>query len=345
MTLPKRTALFPALVALVALVGVATLVAALIYGYLRMSKERTADAEGDKPVVAESRVEHRTNGEVVVNLDLSAQKLIGLQTTAMTAATQALAVKAYGRVLELAPLLVLVSDTASARAALEATSMEYQRLKGLFAQGQNASAKALESAQAAMKHDQIALQGAETQLMATWGKSVANETNLAAFVESLAKLECVLVRLDLPAGDSLPEGPVGARLLVPGTSEALEARFLGRATTTDPQVQGAGFLFVATNAAARLAPGLALTGFLELPGVPLHGVVVPNAAIVRAADRAWVYVQTGDTTFQRRELALDRPVAEGWFVTKDLAPNDRLVVTGAQTLLSEERKTQIKIGD
>lgn len=110
-------------------------------------------------------------------------------------------------------------------------------------------------------------------------------------------------------------------------------------------MQGEGFLFTATNAAGRLAPGLALTGFLQLPGAPLRGVVVPNAAIVRAAERAWVYVQTGDTAFQRRELALDQPVGEGWFVTGGLAPKDRLVVTGAQTLLSEERKTQIKVGD
>jgi hypothetical protein len=335
----KRFALFSALVAVAVMLG------ALIYGCRRTSKERTAEAEGEKPVVAESRVEHRTNGEVVVRLDLGTQRLIGLQTAVLEQATQALTVKAYGRVLEAAPLIGLASDTALARAALEASSKEYQRLKALFAQGQIASAKALESAQAAMQHDQIAFQAAEAQLVAAWGKSVADEPDLAALVKSLARLERVLVRLDLAAGDSLPETPVGARLVLPGTSAPLEARFLGPATTTDPQMQGAGFLFVATNAAARLAPGLALTGFLQLPGVPLHGVVVPHAVIVRAAERAWVYVQTGDTTFQRRELALDQPVREGWFVTKDLAPNDRLVVTGAQTLLSEERKTQIKVGD
>ena len=342
MMLTKRTALVPALVVLVA---AAAVLAALVYGYLRMSKDRTAYTESDKPVVVESRVEHRTNGEVVVNLDLSTQRLIGLQTAALEIATQALEVKAYGRVLEPAPLLALASDTASARAALAASSKEYQRLNGLFAQGQNASAKALESAQAAMQHDQIALQAAGAQIVAAWGRSVAEKPDLAAFLGSMARLECVLVRLDLPAGDSPPETPVGARLVLPGTSAPLEARFLGRATTTDPQMQGEGFLFTATNAAGRLAPGLALTGFLQLPGAPLRGVVVPKAAIVRAAERAWVYVQTGDTAFQRRELALDRPVGEGWFVTGGLAPKDRLVVTGAQTLLSEERKTQIKVGD
>src|ERR1035437_6840178 len=131
MILPKRTAPFLALVALVAMI------AALVYGYLRMSKKRIAEAEGDKTVVAESRVEHRTNGEVVVNLDLSTQRLIGLQTAALEIAMQALEVKAYGRVLEPAPLLALASDTASARAALAASSKEYQRLNSLFARGQN----------------------------------------------------------------------------------------------------------------------------------------------------------------------------------------------------------------
>jgi len=339
MMLPRRAVLLSALIA------VAAIAAALIGGYLRMSKEQTAQAEGDKPVAAESRVEHGTNGEAVVSLDLSTQRLIGLQTAPLEAATQTPAAKAYGRVLEPAPLLALESDTASARAALEASNKEYQRLKTLFAQDQNASAKALESARASMQHDQITLQAAEAQLVAAWGKAIADQPNPGAFLESLAKLECVLIRLDLPAGHSPPEAPVGARLVLPGTSAPLEARFLGRATTSDPQVQGAGFLLLATNAAGGLVPGLALTGYLLLPGAPLHGVVVPNTAIVRAAERAWVYVQTGDTTFQRRELVLDRPVAEGWFVTSSLAPRDRLVVTGAQTLLSEERKTQIKVGD
>ena len=335
----KRIALFSALVAF------AVVLAAVVYGYLRMRKERTGDGESDKPIVAKSRVEHGTNGEAVVNLDLDTQRLIGLQTAALEAATQSPAVKAYGRVLDPSPLLALASDIAMDRATLAASSKEYQRLKTLFAQGQNASAKALESAQAAMQHDQIGLQTAEAQLVTAWGKSIVEQPDLAAFVESLAKLECVLVRLDLPAGDSLSEAPVGAQLVLPGTNAPLEARFLGRATTTDPQVQGAGFLFVATNAAARLVPGLALIGFLQLPGAPLHGVLVPNAAIVRAAERAWVYVQTGDTKFERREVALDQPVAGGWFVTRGLAPADRLVVTGAQPLLSEERKTQIKVGD
>ena len=147
-----------------------------------------------------------------------------------------------------------------------------------------------------MKHDQGALDTAEAQLVAASGKAVLDEP--ADFFQSLARQENVLVRLDLPAGESLAETPTAAQLSLPGTAQPVAADFLGRAAATDPQVQGAGFLFVVTNAPAALTPGLALTGFLQLPGEPLHGVVVPDAAVVRSDERAWIYVQTGDTDFR-----------------------------------------------
>jgi hypothetical protein len=39
---------------------------------------------------------------------------------------------------------------------------------------------------------------------------------------------------------------------------------------------------------------------------------------------------------------LDHPADGGWFVTKDVTTNDYVVVTGAQTLLSEELKASLK---
>ncbi len=321
-------------------------IGALIYGYAQTSKERISDEEGDQAITAASRVEHETNGETVVNLNLSAQKLAGLQTTMLAPATRASEVKAYGRVLDPTLLVALLSDVGSARAESEASSKEYQRLKTLFAQSRNTSAKALETAEAAMKRDQIAVNSAEARLVTAWGAGVASQPDLPAFVQSLVKLKTVLVRLDVPSGESLLQTPTGALLMVPGTNPPVAARLLGRASTTDPQVQGEGFLLVVTNASSTLmTPGLAVTGDLQLPGEAWRGVIVPDSAVVRSAEHAWVYLQTSDTTFARREIDLNRQVAEGWFVTNSIAPGDRLVVIGAQTLLSEERKTQIKLED
>jgi hypothetical protein len=330
---------------IVAILAAAAVVAALVFSYLQTSKERDKEAAGEKPVTAESKVERAANGQTVVNLDPGAQKLIGLETTPLKAATLAPEIMGYGRVLDPAQLLNLSSGVASARAALEASNKEYQRMKALFTQGENASVRAVETAEAVMTRDQIALKTAEAQLVSGWGKAIVEQPDLPGFVRALASLDTVLVRIDLPAGELAKEMPKGARLVLPGAKQVVEAQLLGRTTTTDLQIQGEGFLCLATNASGRLSPGLAITGFLQLPGEPLRGVVVPEAAVVRTAERAWAYVQTGDASFTRREINLARPVADGWFATTGASPNDRIVTVGAQTLLSEERKSEIKIGD
>lgn len=323
-------------------IAVVVAIAALIFGYVQMSRERAADEAADLPIIAASRVQTGANGETVITLDAKTQQLIGLQTATLLAATLPPEIKAYGRVLDSATLVSLQNDAVAAQAALQASQPEYERLKKLNAQD-NASAHALETAEAQMKHDQGALDTAEAQLVAASGKAVLDEP--AGFFQSLVRQENVLVRLDLPAGEMPAELPVAAQLTMPGTAQAVAADFLGRAAATDPQVQGAGFIFLVTNAPAALTPGLAMTGFLQLPGEPANGVMVPDAAVVHSDGRAWIYVQTAHAAFTRRELALDHPATGGWFVTNDFAPGNKVVVTAAQTLLSEEHKTEIRMGD
>ena len=98
-------------------------------------------------------------------------------------------IRCYGRVLDSSPLVGLLSGLATARASLDASGKEYQRVKALFDQGKNASERALQAAEAAMKHDQIALQTSEARLLAAWGRSVAGQAELPAFVQSLSTLQ------------------------------------------------------------------------------------------------------------------------------------------------------------
>jgi hypothetical protein len=317
-------------------------IVALILGYTQISRERAADEAADQPVTAASRVGTLANGETVITLDVRAQQLVGLQTATLAAGTLPPEIKAFGRVLDSAALVSLHNEVVAAQAALRASEPEYQRLKELSAQD-NASARALDAAEAQMKHDQGALETAESQLASTTCRAVLAEP--AEFFQSLAEQKIILVRLDLPAGETAGELPVGAQLAIPGTGQPVAADFLGRAAATDPQVQGLGFIFVVTNAPPALTPGLSITGFLQLTGEPVSGVMVPDTAVVYSEGRAWIYVQTADTTFVRRELSPDHLTAGGWFATNGVAPGDKIVTTGAQTLLSEEHKTEIKLQD
>jgi multidrug efflux pump subunit AcrA (membrane-fusion protein) len=72
---------------------------------------------------------------------------------------------------------------------------------------------------------------------------------------------------------------------------------------------------------------------------------MPRAAIVRLHGQAWAYVQTDEQTFIRRQVPLDQPAEGGWFIPGGFEPGERVVVGGAQVLLSEELKSQIHVGD
>jgi hypothetical protein len=180
--------------------------------------------------------------------------------------------------------------------------------------------------------------------MSGWGAALAERPDLAVLVRSLAALESALLRLDLPAGEVLDAPPSGARIVAASSGNtSVWAQLLGPAPNADPQMQGQGFLFLMKTSSLRLVPGMAVGGYLQLQREPLDGFTIPDSAVVRHSGRGWVYVQTGADTFERREIALDHRTADGWFVSAGVAANERVVVQGAQALLSEEQKYRIKM--
>jgi hypothetical protein len=146
----------------------------------------------------------------------------------------------------------------------------------------------------------------------------------------------------LPAGEILNAPLVGARIVL-ASAEVNPAQLLGLAPSVDPRVQGQGFLFLAQSGSLRLVPGMAVTGYLQSASESENGFVVPDSAVVRHHGQGWVYVQTGADRFTRRRISLDHSTEHGWFVSVGVAADSRIVVVGAQALLSEEQKYQIKM--
>jgi hypothetical protein len=286
----------------------------------------------------ESRVQHGTNGEVFLQLDKAAQERAGLKTAILEAAQLQPELKAFGRVLDPASLAAGMTDGATARAQLNGSSKELERLKILHGQNQNISTRALEAAEAIVKRDQIAVEAVQIRLVSTWGSALAKRADLDALVRSLVTQESALVRIDVPASEKLGGAPTGARVSLLSAPEApLPADFLGPAVSADAQTLGRGFLFlVKGNSLAANAPLLA---WLSLPGEMANGVIVPRDAIVRHDGEAFIYVQTGADAFARSKIQLEHPLDKGWF-TDELKRGMKVVVSGAQQLLSEELKSQ-----
>lgn len=198
---------------------------------------------------------------------------------------------------------------------------------------------------ASVAHDGLRLElqsgGQVVEVLAHPGESVESGQPILRVV----RFDRLLARVDVPAGEPVTPG-IAAAIIMPLGEDGhpIRGERIGFAGAVDPKTQGQPFLFRLLNPSLTLRPGLSVTAYLETPGAARRGIIVPASSVVRQSGSTWVYVQKSDELFARREVVLEEPVGQGWFSTS-LSPGDRVVTTGAQTLLSEEFKSKIQVGE
>lgn len=100
------------------------------------------------------------------------------------------------------------------------------------------------------------------------------------------------------------------------------------------------FIYVAPLQTPAVHPGMIL--FVHLPVEPQEkGVFVPGSAVVLWQGKSWVYKEKEPGRFIRSEISTSVPVEDGWFVSKGLSAKEKIVVKGAQLILSQEFHSQI----
>lgn len=261
------------------------------------------------------------------------------------------------------------ADAESGRSALAAAQAALSRAKTLNADDKNVSDRVVQEAEAKVAAEQARVAAADrsigliepsltsmssaavpleldrggqvVEVLVHPGESI--ETGQA--IVRVTRFDRLLARVDVPAGE-VAGGDITVANIVPlgHESRTIRGERISLAAAVDPKTQGQPFLFRVADPSFTLRPGLSVTAYLEIPGAPRKGVVVPRAAVVRQSGKTWVYVQTTADQFARREVNLEDPTSEGWF-TRSLSPADRVASTGAQTLLSEEFKSQIQVGE
>ena len=322
--------------AILILLAVAAVIGGLIFA--KRANDKTAAPDSSAEAAAPSDHVQAAANTVVLNEET--QRRIGLSTGRLTLTNFNREMKGYGRVLDPGPLAALANDLASAQIAATGSRQEFDRLKVL---GENASVKALQIAEGTLRRDEFAVRGVENKLKSGWGNALAAQENLSEFLKPFVAGQKILVRLFLPASETLPSNPASATLTSLAGAKPLQAVFLEALPQLDEQTQGQGFLFVA-DGRSDFRPGAAVTGTMPVTGEARTGVVVPHSAVVRHEAKAWVYLKTNEDHFVRREVSLEIPAASGWFVP-DLGTNNEVVLRGAQILLSEEGKDRNQSGD
>jgi len=292
-------------------------------------------------------------GQIIVKVNTAEQAQNGIVTSSLQLTTHQQKLRAPAVVLSAQALNELRNSYVAASASLDRalTSLRvsrpaYQRLNALYQDQQNSSLSAMQAAEGAMRTDEINVKAAQDSLSLLesgvrqqWGSVIANWllTNPTAF-QRLIRQEDLLLQVT-PSSDLRPLAPRAVRVQA-DDGKISWARFVSPLPRLDPRIQAPSYLYI-TRANSDLTPGMNLIVLLP-QGAPVRGALIPASAIVWWEGKAWAYVQTAPSTFIQREVPTDMAVRGGWFAAKGFSPEEKVVTTGAQQLLSEELSSQVQ---
>jgi hypothetical protein len=313
-----------------------------------------ADEDDDGDSVAH-RIQ-KVNGAPAVRLTAEEQRYSGIRTEPLERITYWAEEQVYGEVVDIQPLLRLRGQYAEAQAQrqmaqarLQVSAQEYERLRGLNAQGNVISTSRMREAQSRWRINQAQLAAAETrarniraQAVQAWGTELVAQAlgDNSELMERLVSRETVLLRITLAPDESLPQATRFAFVERNGERRrAREARLISPAPRTDLVSQGETYFY--QTAADGLRTGMRVAAWIPENKAPSMGVLVPAIAAVWYGGQPWVYVQVGDELFARRALRDDNEIAGGWLARDGFSAGEPVVVAGGQMLLSEEFRWQI----
>jgi hypothetical protein len=323
----------------------------LIRGFFSGRTDIAAEEQGDAPTEGPSGIATHS-GSTTLSFPADAQRANRIAVTSLSPERRTIQVQANGVVIDLQPILGLESnyntammELAKARAGARASSAEFQRLQQLNLDGQNASEKAVEAARASSESDAATEQNA-AQALALLKSSIALRwgTTLSRWVENGSPhLNDLLAQrkllLQVTAAQAALRSAARATVDLPNGNHA-SAELLSTLPQVDPRLQMPSYLYL-VDAHAGIVPGMNLSVFLPT-GPAVDGLVIPTNAVVWWQGKAWCYVEETPGKFTRKEVPTDSPVSNGWFAAEGFAPGTKVVTSGAQTLLSEEFRSQIQ---
>ncbi len=297
------------------------------------------------------------NGAPTITLSVASQRQSGITTTTLSGTAHQSGVNSFGAVVSIDTLvemrtryLAALADANVVRASIANSRQEFQRLQQLNRDNRNVSDRAVAVAEAAMKSDEARLAAAETAaasirdaMRQQWGEVLTKRATQSGS-ESLQRLlhyEEVLVQVTLPFNTPTPNAGTPLMIVPTGSQDKpIAASYVSPSPLTDTTIQGKTFFY--TAAANNLRAGMRVTVRLPAQDKATPGVIVPHTAVVWFGNKAWAYHKAGEDKFVRTQVSTEVESGEGWFNAAGLKAGDEVVTSGAQLLLSEEFKYQIK---
>ena len=305
---------------------------ALIFAYRKGKEERQNEVQREEPVIAPSRVATGEQG-VVVKLDSVEAGKLGLVLEVARPVSVAPVVQLNGVVVPDSARIAFLRAPVAGR--LEAASSAAWPELGSRVIAGDVIAQVSDARPLTVPRS-----GIVTQVGARPGEIVQAGQVLLA----ISDLSQPLARIAWT--DDAPARPPARLVMQPlDRSRSVAAHLVGPAFDVDPVTQRPAFNYRLAGSWPGLAVGLPVTASVPI-GAPLAGAAaIPASATVQWEGLLWAYVERAPGQFSRVRIPTTTPLPEGWAVRGGVLPGDRLVTVGAEQLLSEEFRAQVKVGD
>jgi hypothetical protein len=291
------------------------------------------DAEASQPGAKES-------GEGV-SLTAEQVKKMGITTQSAKSMDYRDEIAGYGVIIPHDTIATAVAELSSAQAAQEQSRAAAARAQRLAGTPGAMSADAMETAARQIATDTGAAVLAQRRLSSVVGSGLPAGLAAGSQLQELASGDVKLLRVTFPLGALQGATPAALRAArldgaapgAPPVSQGWALHPLWNAPA-DPTLPGRSFFAVLKGSDASEGERL----LVWAPGTSpaLRGVLVPAAALVISDGKYWCYVEQKPRVYVRREIATDRPLDAGYFVTQGIAAGDQVVTAAAGLLLARE---------
>jgi membrane fusion protein, multidrug efflux system len=293
--------------------------------------------------------ERPTSMTLQMHISLAAQKASDIRVERLSVAEASFETAAWGVVLPTSGLTEarmkldqVQQELTQMSLLVDRAQQEFDRQSTLWRDGANVAKKTVDQA----KHDldeaeqkrKAARSARETlrdTVRAEWGNDVLNALEdgkgggLASVLSGQSRLLLIAEGHSVEATVALAEHP----------EVKMKALRLGPAPQAEPGTGHATWFWLAPAEQLRTGQRVRLiSGSIKQAGK----VRIPESAVVWQAGQSWIFIQTDTEQFERKAVRLGLPVPGGWQLEGEIPVGTAVVTQGAQLLLSEESRTQIR---
>jgi len=308
-----------------------------------------------------SFIEVNDEGLNQIRLTEAIVKNSGIQTTKIISSNKQSSFSNYGIVQATDTLIdlkniydQLMQEINTLQNQINTEEKKYLAFVDLNADGKNISDQALLDQQTLVKNLKVSVEkkvvlkkNLQQKVLSQWGNKFYMAITGKAKDKQLNPLlngEARLVKITLPSSDS--DNSIPHKIIftpINGNNET-EGIYLDKAPTIEPSILGQTFYYLIQSPDIRI--GSKLIGFYKEKqnnDKQMNRYEVQSSSIVWSNGLPWVYIEEEPFLFVKKPVSLENEIKDGWLVISEaLSTNDIIVSKGAQLLLSEEYKYQIK---